>query len=64
MSSESCIREEMRQTRLKMQSATFDEAWAQHDAAEKACLTFGQKNEISSAIGPKPETSSLAKTQR
>ncbi len=64
MPNESCAREEMRQARLMMQCSTFDEAWAQHDAAEKACLSFGQRNELSSEIGPQPKTASLTATQR
>ncbi len=36
----------MRQARLKMPPNTFEEAWVQHDAAEKACLSFGRKNEV------------------
>ncbi|MEO7101243.1 MAG: hypothetical protein ABI162_17965 [Luteolibacter sp.] len=64
MSSESCAREEMRQARLKMPRRTFAEAWKQHDEAEKACLSFGNASETSSAIGPKHKVASSTKTQR
>lgn len=54
----------MRQARLKMPRRTFAEAWKQHDEAEKACLSFGNASETSSAIGPKHKVASSTKTQR
>jgi hypothetical protein len=63
-SAESCVREEMRQARLKMPQVTFAEAWAQHDAAETASLNFGQKNGHSSLSGQKSKEESSPKIQR
>ena len=48
MPSESDAREQMRQARLDMPRPTFEEAWAQHDAAERASLKFAQRNVRSS----------------
>jgi hypothetical protein len=64
MSETSCAREEMRQARLKMPQRTFAQAWQQHDAAEKACLSFGPVNASSSVSGQKAVAASSKKTRR
>jgi hypothetical protein len=47
-----------------MPHSTFAEAWAQHDAAEKACLSFGQGKGSSSANGRKAKAASSQKIPR
>ncbi len=64
MSETSCAREEMRQARLKMPLRTFAQAWQQHDAAEKACLSFGLLSDSSSASGQKAKAASSGKIRR
>jgi hypothetical protein len=56
--------EEMRQARLKMPQRSSEQAWAQHDAAEKACQSFGRESVLSSTIISEAPEESSKKTRR
>ena len=47
-----------------MQPTSFDEAWAQHDAAEKASIQFARRNVTPSAGGRTSKAASSVKTRR
>ena len=56
--------DEMRQARLKMPQRSFEQAWAQHDAAVTACSNFGTESAKSSETGRPAKDESSEKTRR